>query len=233
LFVVHLAAPFPYDDYQTVAYPLFCAAIAGSLAAWMARHAAGDPASRGRWPGWTASLLLLASIGAAFSSPVNQDWVLRGRDVIWWPMKEQSSLRLLQAVGAEVREAAGGEGELLTQDTYLAVEAGLRVPAGLEMGPFSYHPDLTTARAEALHVLNRERLLELLRTCTAPVAACSDYGLAIASPAITRIPDDERAALESALLERYEPWKEVPDFGQGMTVLRLYRLRAEGGADGE
>ena len=224
LFLVHLSAPFPYDDYQVVTAPLFCTAIAGSLAGWMSRRA-GE--GMGGWAGWVGSLLLVTCIGAAFSSPINQNWVLSGRDVIWWPMKEEAPLRRLQWVGAEVREASGGADVLLTQDTYLAVEAGLRVPSGLEMGPFSYHPGLSTEEAEALHLMNRERMLELLRTSTAPVAAFSEYGLAIASPAIERVPPEERAELESALLQRYEPWKEISEFGQGLTDLRLYRLRSD------
>jgi hypothetical protein len=59
---------------------------------------------------------------------------------------------------------------LLTQDTYLAVEAGRRVPAGFELGPFGYFPDLDDATAARCHVLNRAGMLQALRQTDAPVA---------------------------------------------------------------
>ena len=62
---------------------------------------------------------------------------------------------------------------MLTQDVYLAVEAGMRVPAGLEMGPFAYCPELSDAAVAERHVLNRRMLLEEVRTTPAELAAFS------------------------------------------------------------
>lgn len=230
--LVHLAAPFPYDDYQVVAAPLFCAAIGASFSGWF-RARLGDDPSATRWPAWTLTLLLLLSVAASFSSPINQQWVVGERDRIWWRPSDRSSLRLLQDVASRVREAAGPETELLTQDTYLAVEAGLAVPRGMEMGPFSYFPGLPTDRAERLHLLNRERLEAVLRSTPAPVAAFSGYGLTIASPGITELPAREQAALEALVNERFDPWMEVPDFGQARTTLRLFRRAAPDGESGD
>ena len=215
--LVHLAAPFPYDDYQVMVYPVACAALGISLARWI-----GDAP---RLAGWTAAVLLLAALAAAGSSPVNQAWVLRERDRIWWRLKETSPIAVLREAGRVVREATGEEDVLLTQDTYLAVEADRAVPRGMEMGPFSYYPDLDRETAAALRVTNREILLEILRQTDAPLAAVSGYGFAIASPAVRELEPAQRAELLAALEEHYEPIHSVTHFGQAQTTLHLYRRR--------
>ncbi len=116
-------------------------------------------------------------------------------------------------------------GLLLTQDTYLAVEAGLRVPAGMELGPFCYFPDMPREKAERLHVLNREMLRELLGTCEATIAAFSGYGLAIRCPEITQLPVDEQAELWTIVEAHYESTATIEDFGQADTVLRVLNLK--------
>jgi hypothetical protein len=213
--LLHLAAPFPYEDYQVFVFPVFAAALGAAAA--RAAAPAGFPA-RARW---AVLSVFAASVLASFSSPVNQGWVVRGRDRIWWRLKEQPALQQLREVGLWLAEMAGPGGELLTQDPYLAVEAGLRVPPGLEMGPFSCFPDLPRERARALRVINREMLQELLATSPAPVAAFSGYGLSIASPQVTELAPEDRAALWEIVERRYEEVCRVPDFGQAFTALRI------------
>lgn len=229
--VVHLAAPFPYEDYQVLVYPVAAAALAAALVRYVVE---AEPSAEGpsRWMLWLVCAVFLASAAAAFSSPVNQGWVSHGRDRIWWRVKEQSSLQLLKDIGLWLREEAALNGTLLTQDTYLAVEAGLRVPAGLEMGPFSYFPDMPRARAEKLHVVNREMLREILETSEADWAAFSGYGLSIASPAVQEIPEDEQEELWQIVHRRYDLICVIPDFGQGSTMLRVMR-RLPAGEPGE
>ena len=70
-------------------------------------------------------------------------------------------------------EEFGEEACLLTQDTYLAVEAGMQVPKGLEMGVFSYYPGLNKLQAERLNLSNREHLMHLIQYGACPVAAFS------------------------------------------------------------
>jgi hypothetical protein len=111
---------------------------------------------------------------------------------------------------------------LLTQDTYLAVEAGLRVPAGMELGPFCYFPDMTREKAKACHVLNREMLHEVLASTDASVAAFSGYGLSIRCPEITQLPIDEQAELWRMVESRYEQVAEIEPFGQADTTLRVF-----------
>jgi hypothetical protein len=120
-----------------------------------------------------------------------------------------------------VRSLAGPDGLLLTQDTYLAVESGLRVPHGLELGPFSYYPDWDTEQAQRRHVVNRPLLEELLRHSGAAVAAFSGYGLAIKAPEVSPLPPERVDALWSVLRENYTVTREVDYFGQCGTRLRI------------
>lgn len=220
--MVHVASPFPYDDYQTVIYAPACALL---IAAFVRRidYAGGDRCLRLRW----AAVCLLAAVTASsFASPINQDWFVSGRDRIWWRFKSQPDIMLLRDAARRVRDLCDEPGcELLTQDPYLAIEAGCRVPVGLTMGPFSYFPDMPTERARRLHVLNRDLMLELLRQSRAPVAAFSGYGLAIEAPSVTELPRAESDLLWSVLFERYELYDTLPDFGQAHTTLRILRRR--------
>ncbi len=118
------------------------------------------------------------------------------------------------------------EGELLlTQDAYLAVEAGRCLPPGLEMGPFSYFPELSTERARALHVMNGERFEELLRTTPAPAAAFSGYGLTIASPGVERLDPTASDTLWAVVRERYDEVGTLSRFGQAHTTLTLLAIK--------
>lgn len=214
--LLHLTASVPYEDYQTIAVPAAGAALAVALA---------DLARPARLARWTVLVVLLASIGAAFASPVNQSWFVSGRDRIWWRLRAKPHLQVLHETAAQVRTLAGSSEWLLTQDTYLAVEAGLRVPRGMELGPFCYYPGLDKATALRRRVLNRDLMEGLLRGRAARVAAISGYGLAIASPGITELPADEQAALRAVLAEGYEPVQVVRPFGQGETALEILERR--------
>lgn len=213
--LVHLSAAFPYDDYQAIAYPVLVVALVAMLTSTI-----GD-----KWVVPGLSFLLLASIAAAFSSPINQDWFVRGRDRIWWEFKGESDLSQLRDAAICVRENSPEGSVLLTQDTYLAVEANRSVPSGMEMGPFCYYPDLSREQAEKLHLLNKEMLADLLAESDAPLAAFSGYGLSIESPAISKVSDADAFRFLTTLFTRYEPFRQIEDFGQAHTALDLYKLR--------
>lgn len=209
------AAPFPYDDYQVPLFPLFAALVSSALFRLPALAPARAQA--------TASVLaLLLNGAAAISSPINQAWLIVGRDRIWWRMREEPALVQLRRASERLRNEAGTDGLLLTQDTYLAVDAGLRVPRGWEMGVFSYYPDWPRETAEQRRVVNREMLLEQIRQAPARVAAFSDYAFSIAAPRIVPVPEDERMSLWQALESRYTPLGQLSYFGQGNMTLRLY-----------
>lgn len=231
---VHLAAPFPYDDYQVPIYPVYCAALAATGARWWLRE---ERRRFGSCSGPSRSARRLAILTVtwmmcglhAFSSPLAQGWFVAGRDRIWWRLREQSPVAQLRDMAKWVRDLTLAESgtALLTQDTYLAVEAGLPVPHGLEMGPFSYYPDWTRARAERLGVMNREMMIELLATSTnTPIAALSGYSLSIRCPEVEEVSREDRMAFDGILQERFERVETVPGFGQAGTPLEIWRLKS-------
>jgi hypothetical protein len=234
LVLVHLAAPFPYDDYQVPVYPVYCAALAATAARWWLREEGrrfGGPTtmrSARRLAILTVTWLMCGMF--AFSSPLAQSWFVAGRDRIWWRLREQSPVAQLRDTAKwilDLNTPAGGT-QLLTQDTYLAVEAGLAVPHGLEMGPFSYYPDWTRERAERIGVMNRDMLLELLATETnAPIAALSGYSLSIRCPEVEEVVLGDQVAFDEILQARFERVESVPGFGQAGTTLQLWRLKPE------
>ena len=213
--LLHLLAAFPYDDYQTIAYPILAAALAVTLVPRLEQHQLVR----------ALGFLLLISVAAAFSSPINQEWFVRGRDRIWWRFKTQSDLAMLRDAAAYVRANSPEDSVLLTQDIYLAVEADRRVPPGMEMGPFCYYPELPREQAERLHLLNREMLLEILQTSDAPLAAFSGYGLSIESPGITELPPSDAVLLRDTLQTRYARAATYPHFGQAHTTLEIYQRK--------
>lgn len=214
--LVHLLTPFPYDDYQVVIYPLAAAAVARMLS-----RIAGTPMRQA----WLAACVFLLCVGSAFSSPINQKWFVTGRDRIWWPLKTESPLAKLHRVGAEIRRLAQPGATVLTQDPYIAVEAGLNLPPGLEMGPFSYFPDLDTEKAGKLRVLNGPMLCEVIMTTDARVAAFSEFGFAIKSPEVVEVPMAEQDNFRALLEDRYSLVTEEDCFGQGETKLKIYRIK--------
>ncbi|MFC1467905.1 hypothetical protein ACFLQY_04370 [Verrucomicrobiota bacterium] len=214
---VHFFAPFPYDDYQVIIFPVFCAALAGSLISSVKVE---------RVPR-VLMFFLLVSVAGAFSSPINQDWFIRGRDRIWWERKEKSDLMLLREAAAYVQANSPEESVLLTQDVYLAVEAGRDVPPGMEMGPFCFYPEMSDEQAEKMHLLNQSKLLEILSQGNEPMAAFSGYGLAIESPSLIEVSADRRAELETALMKHYEADGVMKHFGQAHTTLRFFKKKAE------
>lgn len=213
--LVHFSAPFPYDDYQVIVYPLLAAALAATLV----------PRCSEKHLKRAVSVLLLICTAASFSSPLNQEWLIRGRDRIWWKFKKIPDLIELQNVGARIREQLGDDGLLLTQDTYLAIEAGAQVPHGMEMGPFCYYPDMSRERAEKLNLLNTKMMLEVFEKARAPIAAFSGYGLSIASPQIAEILPGERKKLRTALETTYIKTAEFPNFGQAHTTLEIFERK--------
>lgn len=225
--ITHLSAPFPYEDYQVFIFPLAAAALSANVTSRLAAIQALVPGSANKRTLAALIFLVLGNVAAAFSSPINQSWFVRERDRIWWPLKEQPPIRQLAEVAVGIAEFAWLDSLLLTQDTYLAVEADMDVPRGMEMGPFSYFPDMPRERAERLKVLNREMLRELLESCPARVAALSGYGLAIRCPEVQPLSDAEQQELRELLEQRYQLICEVPHFGQAHTPLRIYLMRSD------
>lgn len=215
--LTHFLAPFPYDDYQVFVFPLLAIAVVSAAVRLVGR----------RGIVWLTIGVLVASLGASASSPIDQDWFIQGRDRIWWLVKDRSPLQKLRDTAALIRQETEAGAEILTQDPYLAVEANLRLPRGLEMGEFCYFPELSDEQAARLHVFNRGGFERLLRETAAPVAALSGYALAIQSPQVIPLTAEDQALFSSIIAERYEPKTNIACFGQAYTTLKIYRKKAD------
>ena len=226
--LVHFSANFPYDDYQVFVFPVLAVALAVESVKCLVLafpQDSGGEIARSRATLWFALLLLLANTAASFSSQMNQGWFIAGQDRIWWRFKPKPALKQLHNLGVWLSEHTKPGDKLFTQDIYIAVEAGLSVPEGLEMGPFAYFPEFTRDRAEKLHVLNREMMIELIRTMDAPFAAISGYSLSIQSPEVKELSASEHEMLINVLQERYEKLNEIRPFGQAHTTLGLFQKK--------
>ncbi|MFU8779522.1 MAG: hypothetical protein ACNA71_00685 [Kiritimatiellia bacterium] len=220
---IHLLSVFPYDDYQVFVMPLAVIAISlpfgHLLDSWCV-----DDRWRVRLAGGLCAALFLCSV----SGGLLQGWLLEPRDRIWWPVRTESALGQLRRIGSTLR--AGNTRRqisaiILTQDTYLAVEAGFRVPPGMEMGPFSNFLDLPDEDAVRYRVLNRTGLVDVLATSDAAWAAYSDYGFAIVAPTIVAIAPAERDQYLDLLRGRFVLVDTFGAFGQAQTDLHLYRRK--------
>lgn len=223
VFGLHLLSPFPYDDYQVPIMPLL--AIVTAVVFWQRLPYGGDTVVERRRQRIVVTSLLLWSTVAIGSSALAEGWMVLGKDRLWVVTKERSDLEELQRVGSEIAALVAPGERLLTQDLYLAVEARRAVPAGFEMGPFSYFPGLTKQEAERYKVLNRERLEEELRVSDAPVVALSGYGLALEAPEMTPVAPEDTAHFESLIEQRYELHSTVDNFGQEHTTLKIWKLK--------
>ena len=209
VFCLQLSAPFPYDDYQV---PLM-GMLTVLVASWYCRR------------GGTAWFAVLAACLVSFTSPFLQDWATYGQDRFWSQKKEQTELSKLREMGKLVNALDPDGKDILTQDLYLAVETGRTVPPGLEMGPFSYFPELSTEDARARHVLNRELMYDLLDSAPCGIAACSGYAFAISAPTCAETDTTELARLFKELKRGYDLVARETDFGQNATTLLLMKRR--------
>ncbi len=192
LLLVHLLAPVPYDDYAIPAFLPLALAVAALLPALpLGEHA----------PRFTKALALLALLVSVIGAPLAQDWMVIRQDRFWVETKGEPDLFRLRRAGAFLRAEAERlkTDTVWTQDIYLAVEAGLKVPAGLEMGPFSPPQPLTELP---------------------PLAAWSGYTFALQFSNLSRAEDAPARRAELETLYNI-PLLVLPNFGQGHTTLTI------------
>ena len=195
VFALHMAAPYPYEDYQTPIMGLLAAVVAASAA----RIEKGPLLALGM--AWACT----------FGSPLLEEWTTNGHDRLWALKKEKSEVCQLRDVARIVEALDPGGTELLTQDTYLAVETGRKVPAGLEMGPFS--------------MLSKEEWRKLLETTDARIAALSGYTFAVEPPVCKERPIEEQMEFWSILKTRYDLVANIDCFGQNATPLMILKKK--------
>ena len=212
VFLLQISAPFPYDDYQVPIMGMLTVLISS----WYCRR------------GGAAWFAVLAAGLVSFTAPQLQEWTTYAPDRFWSQKKEMTELAKLRQVGGIINALDPDGTDILTQDLYLAVETGRTVPPGLEMGPFSYFPEMSTEDARAVHVLNRELMGNLLESAPCRVAACSDYAFAISAPQCSETPREEQMGLFRRLKRHYEwGYPPVRNFGQNSTTLLLLKRKGE------
>ncbi len=145
VFLSHFIPGGAFEDYQVIVLPYLSVLLALLLGRGMDGMA--GPALR-RFHGRLAGLLLLGA--------------LLCRGVNWLDMSGGSPpLAELEQVANSVRQHAG-DGMLFTLHAPVAVQSGVEVYDGLEMGVFSYNPDTAPRRVHELHLLNDETVMEKL-----------------------------------------------------------------------
>ena len=210
--LVQLASPHPYDDYQVP--------VMGLVAAGVVSFALDAPFARkpALWTGFAAVVLTCM---VSFGSPMLQDWFVVRQDRFWTVMTKGGAMSNLRDAAKKINAISPKGDVLLTQDAYLAVATGKRLPHGMEMGPFSFFPELSDAEAEKNHVLNGALLERALKTVPAAVCAFSDYSWAIRSPAMDPVSEKEREVYLDLIGTRFKPECKIPDFGQNHTLLTI------------
>ena len=210
VFVVQLLSPYPYDDYQVPVMGLLIAAVVG----WVMQVVPEGLCGR------VCLFVTVLSLGATFGSALPQEWLVAHQDRFWAIKKMQPDVLKLRTVVAE--QFSKDKLQLFTQDIYLAVESGKKVPQGLEMGPFCYFPGLSDADAAKYHVMNKARMLKVLEHAPCSMAAVSGYGFAVRSPVMDEVPAEDQKLFREALLRNYTPTKTIEAFGQNSTTLEIY-----------
>ena len=201
VFAVQMLAPFPYEDYQVPIMGLLSVASAVGFVSLEA-GAARAPALR--------TLLVLGMVFAgSFGSPLLEKWSTNGQDRFWSLKKEKYELAQLKEVAKRIESLDPGGKELLTQDLYLAIETGRKVPSGLEMGPFS--------------MLSDREWRTLLSRTDCRIAALSGYTFAIEPPSCKERPIDRQMEYWELLKRNFELVERHDAFGQNATPLLVLR----------
>ncbi len=200
VFAVQMLAPFPYEDYQVPILSL------------LAVFAAVNFVSQATCPAPRALLLVLGlCFATSFGSPLLEKWSTNGQDRFWSLKKTKTELAQLRDVAREINALDPGGTTLLTQDLYLAIETGRKVPRGLEMGPFAILTDAEWRR--------------LLTAAECPVAALSGYTFAIEPPVCDERAPDRQHAYWNLLKENYRFVAKEEAFGQNATPLLILKRK--------
>ena len=219
LTLAHFLVPFPYADYNTPAMPLAAVALAVPL---------GGLVARANLRPWRVGLVaLVASLAFVAASPWPMKWVDGEQHLFWFHSSLDSALARLRRAGRVVREQNPEGKPILTQDAYLAVEAGVPVVPGFEMGPFSIFPDLSDDEARAHRVHNVATAEKAIREADYDVAALSGYAFLLGCPSTEPLPYPDRERLRESVRAPFgAPVYSEHRFGQQNTELLIYSRNA-------
>jgi 4-amino-4-deoxy-L-arabinose transferase-like glycosyltransferase len=139
-----------------------------------------------------------------------------------------ADLAELREVSAYLARVVPPGGTLVTMESTLAVEGGLRIAPGWEMDIFSYFPRRSEAEATRHHVLSQDAVRRSLRDPTVDAVVLSDHSLGVLAGRGQRGYRHFEALSEERLravlpdLGRYRLARVFPEFGQFRD--RLYVL---------
>ncbi|MCC5843957.1 MAG: hypothetical protein JJU05_06875 [Verrucomicrobia bacterium] len=199
--ILHFIAPHPYDEYLTPLYPLAVLLIA--------RAALRHPLPTAPLHGFTALILLFH-----LSSPHLHAWIPLKTDRIWVQADRATDLDTLEHAARILNKLLPEDAILYTPDTYLAIEARLDVPRGLEMGPFSF-------KLHAPHpaFLDWDGIEQALAQSDA--AAFTAYHF-IHSPEIRPFSPEEEARFRDLLARDFTHIQTIDRFGQNRLPLEIW-----------
>ena len=208
VFAVQMLAPFPYEDYQVP--------IMGLLAVYAAVAFVGkDDTPLFDFDSRLRLLLVLGlAFATSFGSPLLEKWMTNGQDRFWSLKKEKCEMAQLRDVARRIEQQDPGGKMLLTQDLYLAIETGRKVPKGLEMGPFSMLTDEEW-----------KKLLTETAPAECPVAAMSGYAFAVEPPVCSERPIEKQMEYWHLLKKNYKLVDREEAFGQNATPLLILKRK--------
>jgi len=141
-------------------------------------------------------------------------------------------LARLEEVAGYVASITPPEAQIVTFDTYIAVEANRRVAHGLEMNTFSLFPHLTDEKAQELGVINDNLFAEALRDERTGCVLLTDFDLRLLTEHRWYLKKVERPLTEEeiltklpALRERWKLDRVIPHFGQWHDNLYIFRRK--------
>jgi hypothetical protein len=153
----------------------------------------------------------LALTGIIALNVVLQEASMQRRNFVTVPLRNQ--IGLARDAASFLQETTPAGSQVLTFDTYLALEAKRRIPPGLEMSIFSYRPTWTAQQARRYKVVNNELLLEIMR---------GDVGAAVFSEFDLNLLYGERDRLLETLYGNFRWAKTVPGLGPLRDDLRIF-----------
>ena len=203
----HLLARRPYEEYQTIIFPLLCLA-AGQL---VARRLEATGAAWRHVPRWRLALLAAPLLVAP----------MRGLDRLDWSGGKSASGELREAARVVEKHAPRGEW-LLTLEPYLAVESSRNeLPPALLMGRYAYHPEWSAERCRRLPVVNESELQRLLARSPRVVALAPNH-FTTADPGKRRELEAQWDRFVRTVRRDYELVAEFGEFGYSRDTLSIY-----------
>ena len=159
----NLAPRAVHSLYFTSAYPLFLVLVAWGIGEL---HRRASPSGRCALLAALAALLTAQAVGC-------------GAQIRRHASLHEPDLAELREVSAYLASVVPPGGTLVTMESTLAVEGGLRIAPGWEMDIFSYFPRRSEAEAARRHVLSKDAVQRSLRDPTVDAVVLSDHSLGV------------------------------------------------------